>query len=427
LSAADATAALPGGEASTAAALPQRLLNVVLFLTVLLSSIAFIEPSPHDILMMVLLAVCVGARLPFDRKLAPLVVLLTMWLVGGCFSLMQVSDQSQNIQYAATSFYLALAAIMFACLFCDGNLTRLEIVRRAYIVAALIATAAGYIGFFHLLPHSEIFLDNDRVSATFKDPNVYAPFLIFPLLTVMIGLVMRGVRLSNLIIGVLLLGGLLLSFSRGAWGHFAISAATAVFLLFVTTPDPRMRSRVMLFTVGAIVTMALLFVALMLIPSVHDLFLERAKAIQPYDVGPGGRFWEQKLALSIILDHPNGLGPFEFSRVYGTQQHDVYMQGFLVYGWLGGFAYLTLVIVTLAIGLRAALVAAPWQNYLIAAYAAFLGEAFEGFIVDTDHWRHFFLLLGMVWGLTAATINHRRRQMLESGFADAAAMLPSPL
>ncbi len=29
----------------------------------------------------------------------------------------------------------------------------------------------------------------------------------------------------------------------------------------------------------------------------------------------------------------------------------------------------------------------------------------EGFIVDTDHWRHFFLLLGLIWGLTAATIN----------------------
>jgi hypothetical protein len=28
--------------------------------------------------------------------------------------------------------------------------------------------------------------------------------------------------------------------------------------------------------------------------------------------------------------------------------------------------------------------------YLIAAYAAFDDEAFESFIVDTDHWRHFF-------------------------------------
>jgi hypothetical protein len=173
--------------------------------------------------------------------------------------------------------------------------------------------------------------------------------------------------------------------------------------------------------------MVLLVVAMMSIDSVHNLFLERAKAIQPYDVGPGGRFWEQKLALSVILDHPNGMGPFEFSRVFGMQQHDVYMQGFLVYGWLGGAAYLTIVAVTLAIGLGAVLLPTPWQNYLIAAYAGFVGEAGEGLIVDTDHWRHFFLLLGLIWGLTAATINFRRRDVSEPGFAESAAMVPSPL
>ena len=53
------------------------------------------------------------------------------------------------------------------------------------------------------------------------------------------------------------------------------------------------------------------------IDSVHDMFIERAKAIQPYDVGPGGRFWLQQLALGTILENPNGLGPFEFARIFG--------------------------------------------------------------------------------------------------------------
>jgi hypothetical protein len=191
-----------------------------------------------------------------------------------------------------------------------------------------------------------------------------------------------------------------------------------------------MRTRILLISIGALVVMVLLVIALMSIESIHDLFLERAKAIQPYDVGPGGRFWEQKLALSVILDHPNGMGPFEFGRVFGTQQHDVYMQGFLVYGWIGGAAYLTFVIVTLAVGFRAALVPAPWQPYFIAAYAGFVGEAGEGLIVDTDHWRHFFLLLGLIWGLTAASINLRRSQrqdMLQQDMADgdAPGMMPA--
>jgi hypothetical protein len=81
----------------------------------------------------------------------------------------------------------------------------------------------------------------------------------------------------------------------------------------------------------------------------------------------------------------------------------------LVYGWLGGAAYLALVAITLVLGLLTVSVPTPWQYYLITAYAVFAGEAFEGLIVDTDHWRHFFLVLGMVWGLAVATINFRRR------------------
>ena len=403
-------------------ALGKRLLNVILFVTLALSSIAFIEPSPHDLMMIVLLGGCVAARVPFDRKLVPLLILLIVWLIGGLLSLTQVPDQRNTLQYDGTSIYLAIAAMLFACMFCDGDMARLKILRRGYLVAALVATAAGYAGFFHVVPHYQIFLDNARVSATFKDPNVFGPFLIFPLLLLIIGLMTRGLRIGSLILAMALLGGLFLSFSRGAWMHFAVSALVAVTLLFAVS-EPRMRTRIVLLGIAATVAAALVVAALISIGSVHDLFLERAKAIQPYDIGPGGRFWEQRLALGQILEHPNGMGPFEFSRIFGTQQHDVYMQGFLVYGWLGGAAYATLVLVTLIVGIRSAIIATPWQPYLIAAYAAFVGEAFEGFIVDTDHWRHFFLLLGLIWGLTAATINASRRR---SGLRDSSAPVAAP-
>ncbi len=86
------------------------------------------------------------------------------------------------------------------------------------------------------------------------------------------------------------------------------------------------------------------------------------------------------------------MGPFEFARVYGLQQHNVYLQAFIVYGWTGGMAYILLLLSTLWIGLRTVLVPTPWQPYLIAAYATFVGEVLEGFIIDSDHWRHFYLL-----------------------------------
>lgn len=399
---------LSGMPSYVAAPLQQRLLNIILFVTVLASAIAFIEPSPHDGLMMVLTVAAVAARVRFDRGLVPLVLLLCVWVAGGLSSLIQVVDQQQTIQYAATSAYLAVATVVFACLFCDGDPVRLLILRRGYILAALIASVTGYVGFFHLAPHSDMFIFNERVSATFKDPNVFGPFLIYPMLLLLVGLLTRGMRLLDFLMLLTLLGSLLLSFSRGAWIHFAVSAAVTIAVMVVVTPDRRIRSRIVFMTLGAAIAVAVAVVALTTIPAVHDLLRERASAIQPYDVGPGGRFWLQQIALEAILDHPNGMGPFEFSRVFGGQQHDVYMQGFLVYGWVGGAAYATLVIVTLAIGLRGLSVPAAWQPYLVTAYGAFVGEAGEGIIIDTDHWRHFFLILGVVWGLTIASIRLRR-------------------
>jgi O-antigen ligase len=118
----------------------------------------------------------------------------------------------------------------------------------------------------------------------------------------------------------------------------------------------------------------------------------------------------QELALGALLEAPNGMGPFEFAREYGLQQHNVYLQAFLVYGWVGGVAYILLLLVTLMVGLRSAVVRTPWQLAAITAFATFVGEVGEGMVIDTDHWRHFFLLLGMVWGLAAATRTYIKAQ-----------------
>ena len=139
------------------------------------------------------------------------------------------------------------------------------------------------------------------------------------------------------------------------------------------------------------------------------MFQERAQLIQSYDVGQGGRFLLQELALGAVLNFPNGMGPFEFARVHGLQQHNVYLQAFLVYGWIGGMAYLLLLLSTIWVAFRTVFVRTPWQPYLITALAAFVGEVLEGFVIDTDHWRHFFLLLGMIWGLAAATLRETQR------------------
>jgi len=402
----------------------EQVLNIVLFITIVVSSIAFIEPAPTDAMMFVLLVACVAARVRFDPKLTPLLVLIALWFVGGAIATI-VDDDERAYQFLGTSAYLDISAVIFACLFSTGDLVRLAILRRAYLIAAVIATAAGYAGWFHLVPWYDLFLLNGRVSATFKDPNVYGPFLVFPLLMLMLGFLTRRVTLVGLVAMLIMAGGLFLSFSRGAWIHFLVSAFVAAILAFAAAPNSRSRGRIIAIGLLATLVVAVLLAVLMSIPSIYETFEGRAVALQPYDTGSGGRFTLQEIALTAILENPLGMGSFKFTDVFGGQQHNVYMQGFIVYGWLGGTAYLTLVLSTFLLGLRCVMMPTPWRIYLIAAFAAYIGEMGEGSIIDSDHWRHFFLLVGMVWGLSVANLNWRRLQAFETNAN--AAMLPAAI
>jgi hypothetical protein len=48
------------------------------------------------------------------------------------------------------------------------------------------------------------------------------------------------------------------------------------------------------------------------------------------------------------------------------------------------------------------------------ALATYTGVALEGFVIDTDHWRSYYLVMGMVWGLVVATLNYERRNYLRA-------------
>jgi hypothetical protein len=397
--------------AATSQAVPfrERILLLTLFVTVLTSSIAFIEPSPYDVLMGVLAVACLAAGVRFERKIAPLILLLVVWNVAGLMALLNVPSEQPAIQYAATSVYLAVAAILFACLFAENTMLRLTAMRSAYVLTAVVAALIGTAGYFHLFPGFDMFAPFGRALGAFKDPNVFGPFLIWPALFLLERMLSRRIGVLDLAAATILLFGLLLSFSRGAWFHFAVSSVVLLAMAFLTAPSQRARLRVFGLSATGILALAGLLVVLLSIPAIGQMFAERAQLIQSYDVGEGGRFRLQELALSSVLNFPNGMGPFEFARVHGLQQHNVYLQAFLVYGWAGAMAYLMLLVATLFVGFRASLMRTPWQPYVITTFAAFVGEVAEGFVIDTDHWRHFYLLLGIIWGLSAASLRRARQ------------------
>ena len=342
----------------------ERLLVANLFLAMLASAIAFIEPSPHDGMMALVALCCLIAGVKFDRVAALLLLLLVLWNASGLVALMNAIGNDKSVQYAITSVYLAAVAVIFACVFARETMDRVGAMRAGYIASATVAAFLGIMGYFHIGPGSDNFELYGRAMGPFKDPNVYAPYLIWPTLFVICRTMADRISLRDIALLGVLIPGFLLSFSRGAWGHFAVSGLVMMALLLLTAPTPRARMRLTLFGLAGLLALALGVVALMSVDSVRDMFLQRAQAVQSYDVGQGGRFQLQELALSSLLDYPLGMGPHEFARIYGLQQHNVYLQAFVVYGWVGGFSYVLLIVATLMIGLRAALVRAPWRSRL---------------------------------------------------------------
>ena len=395
--------------------LTERILHVVLFVTVVTSSIAIVEPSPHDLLMSILALACFVAGVRFQRMLAVPLLLLLVWNFAGMMALIPVVGEERTIQYTATSVYLAIAALLFACLFANNTVPRLKTMRIAYTSSAVMVGLAGVSGYFGLFPGAEqLFAPSGRALGLFKDPNVFGPFLIWPTMFPIYQVLTRHIKFTDIAVVGILLFALLLSFSRGAWFHFAVSSFVLVALAFLTAPTNQIRFRILGLGIFSFLALAALLAILLSFDAIGDTFRERAQLIQSYDVGEGGRFRLQELALASVLNFPYGMGPFEFARAHGLQQHNVYLQAFLVYGWTGAMAYVLLLLSTLWVGFRTALVRTPWQPYVIAAFAAFIGEVAEGFVIDTDHWRHFFLLLGMIWGLAAATFRPVRQAQAAS-------------
>ncbi len=387
-----------------------QILEFFLFLIILISGFVFIEPSPYEFVILPLAFSCVIAGVTIRRELLPMIWLLLLWNIGGAIAYFRVSDRDLTDRFVIITLFMAASAIIFASLFSSDSVRRLRILRTAYIIAALLTATAGIIGYFNVTAGlGEMFAPGGRARGPFKDPNVYGPFLILPILFLLQSLLSRGVRLIPTATLLVIMFGFFLSFSRGAWVHFLLSGVIMLGLMIVTAENHRIRVRLILLSAVCIGLLAMAMAAALSVDSIADMFKQRAQVDQAYDVGSGGRFTLQDLALTEILNYPYGMGPFAFGEAYHYQQHNVYLQAFLVYGWIGGLAYIALIVLTLAVGLGAALKRTPWQPYLIAVYATFVGVVGEGIIIDTDHWRHFFLLLGVIWGLVAASRDFKRQ------------------
>ena len=402
----------PIQSAKTAGAAPQksfahRALLALIALAVCSGAVVFSEPAPVDALMLTLLILLPAAGL-VTIKPAHL-VFLSVWLViaGGAFiSSVFANDTGISVTHTSVSLYLFFSAFLFAVFIAKNPVAHTRLILSAYSAAAIAAAVIGLIGYFDLVPGSaEYFTKFGRATGPFKDPNVFGAFLTLAVVKVLHDVVtQKGMRalIAFASFGLLMLA-VLLSFSRGAWSAAAVAIIIYGCLSFATAKKNIERVKLLSLGLACVFGAGLVLTIALQSDSIADLLEQRASVAQSYDEGPDGRFGGQQKARSLILENPLGIGALTFARVYHNEDvHNVYLSTFLNAGWLGGFFYLAMAGVTMILGLRHAFKRTATQPYFIVAYAALVAMLLEGSIIDTDHWRHFYLLIGVVWGLMIA-------------------------
>jgi hypothetical protein len=405
-----AHAAIAEFSSTTAAPGTRALQRALVWLVGASGAIVFIEPSPYEIVTLTAAALFFATGLRLRLVFMPPILLLVLLNVGYSIGAIPLYDQSDVFSWIMTSWYMAVTVIFFAMLLAEDTPARLDMLRRGLITGGMIASLAAIGGYFNLVPGGHDLLTlYERARGTFKDPNVLGAFLILPALFALQGVVTE--RLAKAFRNAIAFGivslAILLAFSRAAWGGLILTSAFMLALMVLTSQSRAERSRIVVITVLAVLIGALLIAVLLSFDSVADMFSQRASFDQSYDEGRFGRFGRHILGADMALDLPFGIGPLQFHHYFPEDTHNSYLNAFMSGGWLSGICYPALIFTTLVLGFRHLFVRVPWQRAYLAIFAAFLGTVGESFVIDTDHWRHFWMMLGAMWGMIAAAQRYK--------------------
>lgn len=405
-------AILPPPRAGTSGSNPVKSLAAALLpsmvaLWVFSGGFVLIEPSPYEAVFPLVLITALMSGIWLYRGTLSLFLLLVLFLPFAVIASFQARhfELKDTFLYLAITVYLWITAYFTANFVAENPVRRFGTVIKAYTAVAVLVALVGTFAYLGLMPFEEYFLRYGRAKATFEDPNVFAPFLILPAVYAAQKVFLKKGWTSFFaaITFAILFTGVFVSFSRGAWGHLALTGALSFFLVFTLEARARDKVRMLLIALVGIAALVLLLAALLSIDNVRELFLQRFSLVENYDTGATGRFGRQLYAFDLALSNPWGIGPKEFTALRIVEEpHNTFVNVILIYGWGGGLAYISMMLMTLWRAIRHLAIRSPNRFILIALTATYLPLVIESAIIDTDHWRHFYLLTGLIWGVTAS-------------------------
>jgi O-antigen ligase len=359
----------------------------------LLMGVVLVEPAPPDVVFATVIAVAlVTGRFRFDR------IPLSIWALVGTFialnllSAIFAVDPMRAGRFFLITAYLAVFGLWLTSYADSPRRARLLMI--SVLAGGAASSVLGVTAVLVSIPGGERLQESGRAKALFEDPNVFGPFMV--LLAVIVASEMLEPRLLRMrqaykvVLFLVFAAGILFAYSRAAWLNAAVAFMT---ILFVYALRRRGGKKAFYLLLTLMTALALLAVALAVSGSFG--FLEERARFQSYDVQ---RFGAQRTGIEVVARHPFGIGPGQFEDFVPISAHSLYVRTLTEQGILGLVVMLAIVIVTLGFATRSVVLGRDTYGIgsapLLAAWA---GLIVNSAFVDTLHWRHLWLVAGLIW------------------------------
>lgn len=369
-------------------------ITYLLFITLAVSSFVIFEPSPYDLLILFIIAISFAFSIyHFKREIIFPILVLFIFLISNLISMFFIKEIGSSVLFIAITFYLAFSWIGLVGVSDLIKPIHLQVIVLGYLVSAILSAGVGFLAYFHLIPYSDFFLMYGRAKALFKDPNVFGPFLVMPTLLALSMTEKKDTTIMKKVFYyftfLFLAVGIIISFSRAAWGNFTISLLIFLCVFKYNFFKRRIHSIVFIILVGTPVT-----VYFIQTPMVEELLVSRL-SYQGYD---NDRFGTQIAAFESGLSNPFGIGAGQSDEVFQYSPHSLYARVFIENGVVGLLSFVLFFALS---------VIKSFQNFWhtkgesgvlpLIIFASLIGIAFNSFFIDTLHWRHLWIIMAFAW------------------------------
>jgi hypothetical protein len=367
------------------------LLNYDLLVLTAFSTVGLVwfEPAPFDVLLVLVLGLgLLNGRLRWPSSKRSVLVHIGLWglvvinLLSGV-----VLVPMRNLRFLAITLYV-LALFCFVRMYVvDRHSART--VLTGYLASAVLNVLAVFLGLAGVNLPIPVVRFSTRGAGFFKDPNVYGPFVLLAALWVADQFINRSLSMARtgalLLLTGLLGAGAMLSMSRAVWINLAFSGLLYVAFLLRRAPGTdTARFSVLVVTVVLIALLALELSGL-------DQVVRRPWDVYDYDYR---RLAIQKRGIEAALTHPIGVGPGGWPNA-----HSLYVRTLAEHGVLG-LGSLALLIGGLAFPLAHRAWEERHNEGLLSSavlVASIGGQLINSLVIDSIHWRHLWILLGLAW------------------------------